>query len=340
MDSNTDIDPAEFFETARRAGVACATGTAAEQAARLAEDGLLGVLASEAAGGLNLPLRYAVPVLTATAGALLALPLTETLLLARLAPPDIAAALVAGQTTGTIAWDSQIIARDTNGTVLLEGVAGRAPGAKQAAWVLARLQDGRAALVATDAAGVSVTGGDSFDLFAPDATLRLAGVTAAHILPASAWQAAETDALVLRAAAILGSADICLNAAIEHTTNRRQFGAALIAYQAMRHLLARNKLWLENIRSALDRALTPDASPPDVSSIAPQIAFAAAALHGPAIMEGATQAHGGMGFTWDLDLHRHLRRVRMLEVHGNAHAVRAAIAAALIDPRRSEQDAA
>jgi alkylation response protein AidB-like acyl-CoA dehydrogenase len=324
----TDLDPAEFLESARRAAASCAGGTAAEQAARLAEDGLLGVLAPEAAGGLALPLRFAAPVVAAASGALLSLPLVETLLLARVAPMPLAAALVAGETVGTIAWDGAVNARETVDGVILDGVAGRAPAARNADWVLVQLRDGRAALMATTASGVTVDDADGFDLAVPEGMLRLTGVAvpSAHVLPADAWGGVTADAEVLRAAAMLGSAELCLAAAVEHATNRRQFGKALIANQAMRHLLARQKLQLESLRGVLNRALAPDAAP-----IAARIAFAAACQYGPAVVEGAIQVHGGMGFTWDLDLHRHLRHVRMLETHGDARGVRARVAAHLID---------
>ncbi|RKK00749.1 acyl-CoA dehydrogenase, partial [Pseudoroseomonas wenyumeiae] len=48
------LDPAEFAATAERAVAACATLESRARAARLAEDGLLGVLAGEEAGGLGL----------------------------------------------------------------------------------------------------------------------------------------------------------------------------------------------------------------------------------------------------------------------------------------------
>ena len=93
------LDPAEFAESARRVVDACAGKDAAGCATLLAEAGLLGVLAPEEAGGLGLPLRFALPVLQAAGAGDLAFPLLETLLLARHlcgAAPDVAASLVAG----------------------------------------------------------------------------------------------------------------------------------------------------------------------------------------------------------------------------------------------------
>jgi alkylation response protein AidB-like acyl-CoA dehydrogenase len=145
------------------------------------------------------------------------------------------------------------------------------------------------------------------------------------MLDAAAWAALAEDAELLRGALILGAAERCLDLAVAHVTDRRQFGRPLAAFQAMRHLLARQKLALEGIRGALTRAAAADAAP-----IARRAAFLAAAALGPQIAEAAIQAHGGMGFTWDIPLHRYLRRIRSLEAQGGAARLREALAAALI----------
>ena len=79
-----ELDPKDFEDTARAAVEACATsGDCAGRARVLADAGLLGVIAPEEAGGLGLPLKYAVPVAGAAGAGLLAFPLIESLLLAR-----------------------------------------------------------------------------------------------------------------------------------------------------------------------------------------------------------------------------------------------------------------
>ena len=165
--------------------------------------------------------------------------------------------------------------------------------------------------------------GPGIDLSVPEYESVVAGATAAVMLDASAWAALAEDAALLRCALILGAAEHCLDLAVAHVTNRRQFGRPLASFQAMRHLLARQKLALEGIRGALTRAA-------DAAPIARQAAFLAAAALGPQIVEAAIQAHGGMGFTWDIPLHRYLRRIRSLEAQGEAARLREAVAAALI----------
>ena len=307
------LDPAEFAESARRVVDACAGKDAAGCAALLAEAGLLGVLAPEEAGGLGLPLRFALPVLQAAGAGGLAFPLLETLLLARHlcgAAPEAAAALVAGTARGSIAWAGS------------GPVVGRAPMAEGADWLLARTAGGAALL---PGAALACRPGPGMDLSVPEYEVEVAGATASVRLDAAAWAALAEDAELLRCALILGAAEHCLDLAVAHVTNRRQFGRPLAAFQAMRHLLARQKLALEGIRGALTRAAAADAAP-----IARRAAFLAAATLGPQIAEAAIQAHGGMGFTWDIPLHRYLRRIRSLEAQGEAARLRESVAAALI----------
>ena len=62
-----------------------------------------------------------------------------------------------------------------------------------------------------------------------------------------------------------------------------------------------------------------------------QVAFLAACRWGPEAVESALQLHGGMGFTWDVPIHRHLRKARSWEAQGNVRAVRDALADGLLN---------
>lgn len=316
------LDPREFADSAARAVAACDALGATACAMRLAEDGLLGVLAPEEVGGLGLDLRFALPVVQAAGAGHLGFPLAETLLLAhhlaRVAP-DIAAALAAGEARGTIAW-AGAAAPDLTGTV------GRAPMATGAAWVLVRHGDG-AALLAGDT--LAMRDPVTLDDAVPEHNVKLSGAAPACRLGTAAWAALQEEAMLLRAALILGAAEASLALAVEHVTARRQFGRSLVSFQAMRHLLARQKLALEGIRGCLTRAVSLASGAE--ARLARQAAFLAAATHGPLIAEAAIHAHGGMGFTWEVPVHRHLRRIRAIEAQGGAAMLREAVAAALID---------
>lgn len=322
--SGEGLQPSEFAVTAARAVADCAALSLRGQAKHLANDGLLGVIAAQDIGGLELPLAFAVPVVAAAGSGLFGFPLIEALLLGRAlgeSLPRAAEAVVAGETLATIAWQGNVSAEREGESVVLNGWVGRAPCVGEADALLVRVGS-CAALVTTDNEGFIVEEATGLDLAVPEHTVRLQDVAipAAYVLPDGSWDALCSDASVLRAAAILGSAEACLALAQEHASTRRQFGRALSYNQAIRHALARQKLGLEGIRHAITRSVGDEAG-----ALQRDAAFLAAGVYGTAISEGALQIHGGMGFTWDVPVHRHLRRVRALQAQGDASATLAAL---------------
>ncbi|WP_246649466.1 acyl-CoA dehydrogenase family protein [Bradyrhizobium canariense] len=306
----------------------------------MANDGLLGVIASQEVGGLDLPLAFAVPVVAAAGSGLLGFPLMEALLLGRALQeslPRAAEAVVTGETLATIAWQGSVSAEREGDSIVLNGWVARAACAAEADSLLVRIGTGEAALVPMDSDGTVVEEATGLDLTVPEHSVRLQGVTipAASVLPESAWKLLCSDANVLRAAAILGSAEACLSLAQEHASTRRQFGRALSYNQAIRHALARQKLGLEGIRHAITRSVSDEAAATQRDA-----AFLAAGVYGSAISEGALQIYGGMGFTWDVPVHRHLRRVRALQAQGEASATLAALGRRYIDAIAPVADAA
>ena len=319
------LDPGEFADSARRAVAACAGLDMPAAAARLAADGLLGVMAPEAAGGLELGLRFAVPVMETAGHELLAFPLLESLLLAA-ALPEAGPAIANGELTATVAWAGAASFRAGR----LHGTVGRAPCAVGCGAVLVRLEGGGgAALVRTDAPGVAVAPSPTLDADAPEYELTLSDAEPAEVLGEADLSRLDADALVLRSAATLGAAEACLARAVEHVSTRQQFGRPLVAFQALRHALARQKLGIENIRAALLRAAAAEEGAE--GRRARQVAFVSACQWGAPAVESALQLHGGMGFTWDVPVHRHLRQVRSWEAQGNVRAVREALADSLLD---------
>lgn len=322
-------DAAEIARTAARACQACAALGPAAAARRLGGDGLLGVLAPESVGGLGLPLSAAAPVVAAAEAALLPFPLVETLLAARLLAgrhADIAAAIAAGEAICTAAPAGTL--RASGGRV--SGVVGRAPLGGAARWLLAPLEGGGAALLDLAAPGATAEEERGLDLERPVARVMVEAAAPAALLPDdAALSAFRADALLLRAAGALGAAEHCMDRAIEHVTNRRQFGRTLVSFQGLRFELARHKLALEGARAALAHALAIAGQDPRGEDVARLVARSACAEAAPFIVEGAIQLHGGMGFTWDLGLHRHLRRVKDAAAALDAIGARAALAGRL-----------
>lgn len=303
-----DLDPKEFEATATAVVSACTESPdAASRADLLAEAGLLGVTAPGSIGGLGLPLDFAVPIVGAAGGGLLAFPLIEAILLAKaLAKVDetTAAAILNGETIATIAWNG--FAED--------GIVGGAPMAAVADRVLIFCADGSAVLGKTGNA-IQAEQGGAIDIDAPAALLRLSGPLEGYVLGSEAVKSLKDEAKILRSAFIQGSAAKCLSMAVEYAQDRSQFRHLLSSYQALRHRMSRDAMALETMRNGITRALKVGDSD---GGIARDVAWLAAAKHGPAVAESAIQVFGGMGFTWDVPLHRHLRQVRSLAQYGAA----------------------
>ena len=325
-DMQTGLDPSEFVETAKRAVLACEGLALAEQAPVLAAAGLLGILASEAVDGLGLDLSFAVPVIATASGTLFGFPLLEAMLLAgSLGGTAAGAGVLTGEKTATIAW-AGIASRHGDHVA---GVVGRAPAAADCDFALVNVGEG-AVLVSLADPGVTVSATAGIDVEAPEYEITLANAGVVGALSEDEFASLCSDAMVLRAAAMMGAAEACLAAAIEHVSTRQQFGRALVAFQALRHALARQKLGIENIRASIARSLTLGGAGA-AATLARRAAFAAAAQYGPPALENALQLHGGMGFTWAVPMHRYLRRVRSWEMQGDAPGVRRAIARTLLD---------
>jgi alkylation response protein AidB-like acyl-CoA dehydrogenase len=312
-------------ETARRAAEAAADLDAAAAARRLGEDGLLGVLAPDAVGGLQLPLTAAAAVVAATEAALVKLPVAETMLAARLLAarcPEVAAALVGGESTIAVAWSGTLTLADGRAS----GTVGRASLGGIARWLIAPVEGGGAALLDLDGAGLARDEERGFDLERPAARIR-AEAAAARALPEDAGLAAfRADALLLLAAGALGAAEHCLDRAVAHVSQRRQFGRPLVLFQGLRFELARRKLALEGAKAALAHALAVAGQDPRAEDVARLVARSTVADAAPAIIESAIQLHGGIGFTWEVGLHRHLRRAKEAARALDAMGARAALA--------------
>ena len=301
-------------ETARHAVAACAALPVRERARQLAGDGLLGILAPESAGGLGLGPSFAAPVMEAAGAGLLGYPLAETLLLgAAFGSAPVGPAIVLGETIATIAWAG--IAEGSGDR--LSGTVGRAPLVDEADLLLVATRTG-AALVPLDGAGVTVQPAFGLDLETPEHEVVLTDVTPVATLDAAATAALREDALPLWAAAIGGAAERCLALALEHVSTREQFGRTLVSFQALRHALARQKLAVEHVRAALERHAALVAAGAPEARLAARTSYAAATRFGIAAIESALQLHGGMGFTWEVEVHRHLRRARTVEAQGDA----------------------
>ncbi len=105
------------------------------------------------------------------------------------------------------------------------------------------------------------------------------------------------------AAELVGVCQRALEMTLDYVKERRQFGVPVGSFQAVSHRCAEMLLHTESARStAYYAAWAADADPTRLSEAA-ALAGAAAATGGREVAAGAIQAHGGIGFTWEADVH-------------------------------------
>jgi alkylation response protein AidB-like acyl-CoA dehydrogenase len=158
-----------------------------------------------------------------------------------------------------------------------------------------------------------------------DLAQRFAAVTLDHsavlLGPPRLLDAVDRLAAVGAGAMLLGIAGRCLETTVEYAQARQAFKRPIGAFQALQHRLADMLLRVESTRSAVYRAAWCAAAgdPDDTLACATAKAYAGdAARH---VCGEAIQMHGGIGFTWELDLHVYFKRAWTLQQHyGSAEA--------------------
>ncbi|MFE5161141.1 acyl-CoA dehydrogenase family protein [Streptomyces sp. NPDC056697] len=110
------------------------------------------------------------------------------------------------------------------------------------------------------------------------------------------------EAALLTAAQQLGSASRTVELAVDHAKRRTQFGRPIGAFQAVQHLCAQMLVRAESSRSVVYAAAVTE-DPGDIAA-AKLLADEAAVRNA----RDCLQVHGGMGFTWEADVHLHLKR--------------------------------
>ena len=118
-------------------------------------------------------------------------------------------------------------------------------------------------------------------------------------------------AALLFAAELVGLCQRALDTTVTYVKERRQFGAPIGSFQAVSHRCADMLLLTEGARSAVYAASwAADADPASLTEAA-SLAKAAASEAGREVTAGAIQLHGGIGFTWEADLHWLYKRAQL-----------------------------
>jgi alkylation response protein AidB-like acyl-CoA dehydrogenase len=205
-------------------------------------------------------------------------------------------------------------ARGDGDGVLLDGEKVLVMDAAAADFLLVATADGGRHLVERDADGVTVVPATSIDLTRRLYSVRFDGVrvTPENTLPAAGaeYMPVFHRLCVALAAESTGIAQRTMEMAVSYAKDRQQFGRPIGSYQAVSHRCAQMLLETENARSAVyGAAWAADAEPESLPKAA-SMAKAYASDAGWRVPDASIQVHGGIGFTWEHDLHFFLKRGR------------------------------
>jgi alkylation response protein AidB-like acyl-CoA dehydrogenase len=136
------------------------------------------------------------------------------------------------------------------------------------------------------------------------------------------------------AAEVVGVCQRALDMTVAYVSERKQFGVPVGSFQAVSHRCAQMLLETEGARSAAYFAAWAADAAPERLAEACGLACAAAGEAGVEVTGSAIQAHGGIGFTWEADVHWLFKRAQMdAALLGSVPAHRARLARAVAAAR-------
>jgi alkylation response protein AidB-like acyl-CoA dehydrogenase len=252
--------------------------------------------------------------------------------IARSGSPDQRAAILPGLVAGDIVatwafaesgsrWDNSrltTVASPSGDSFVLDGTKSPVEAGAQAQYILVTAQTDAGLvqlLVPSDAAGVTITPLEGLDLVRRFAEVRFEGVEVPGSAVVGAGRA-EADverqlqvAVSLQCAETVGAIDRVFEMTLGYVGDRHSFGRSVSSYQAIKHRFADMKLWLEACHGTATAAAR--AAGQDTEDAA-ELVSAAKSYIGPRatdIVQDCVQMHGGIGVTWEHDIHLYLRRV-------------------------------
>jgi len=118
-------------------------------------------------------------------------------------------------------------------------------------------------------------------------------------------------AQVLQCAEVVGILQTVFDFTVQWALDRHTFGRPLASYQALKHGFADMKLWLEACRATTAAAVADVAARSPGAGLSASIAKSYVGEMAGRVVQACVQMHGGIGVTWEHDLHLYLRRVTL-----------------------------
>jgi len=247
---------------------------------------------------------------------------------------DTIAALMAGEAVASWAvyepghgWAplAPTVQATTDGSgYVLSGVKDRVDSGDQADYFLvtAAAPDGPAQFVVpATAPGVTVTPQQSLDLVRRFARVELDGVAVPGtgvVRPAGSIEDAVNRqiqiAVALQCAETAGAVERVFEFTVQWAFDRYTFGRPLASYQALKHRFADMKLWLEACQATTSAAAHAASQRADDADELASVAKSYVGQRATDIIQDCVQLHGGIGVTWEHDIHLYLRRATVNRV--------------------------
>ena len=237
----------------------------------------------------------------------------------------MAGTAIAASCLGAAPWQNRAEAtvriRWEGGDLLIDGAVRPVESAAQAKHLLVTgmSESGMTqVLMSATAPGVTITA-----LKGLDVTRRFASITFNKVrVPASSLvgefgRAARRvshqvqQAAVILSAEAVGAMDAAFGMTVDWAFDRYTFGRALASYQALKHRFADMKSWLEASHAVSDAAAEAVADRTDLAAETASAAKCYVGEQGPELVQECVQLHGGIGVTYEHDLHFFLRRVAL-----------------------------
>lgn len=230
--------------------------------------------------------------------------------------------LASGAATGCVAFAEGNAALPPRPSVsyaggVLSGVKPAVPGGCAAdVAVVWALSDSGVALVVADLADVGRKPVDSYDNSRLYADLTFEGSPATLIASGDAAQKLALDVLarmaVVTAHEQVGGAEALLYIARDYAVTRKAFGQPIGAFQSIKHRIAEMYGLVEIARANCIHAAASEGTEEFLTAAADARISATEAYDTNS--RDCVQIHGGIGVTWELGLHLHMRRARSLAV--------------------------
>jgi len=166
--------------------------------------------------------------------------------------------------------------------------------------------------VALNQSGINVTPTTSLDLTMPLSQVVCKDATALFF-DADDSALIEDTLEIVKASEVFGITSRVIEMTTEYVKTREQFNVPIGAFQAVQHRLADAYAASEALGALCRFAAWSVEHSPEQRRLTARAAVSHASDVGPSVCEAAIQCHGGIGFTWEYDLHLLLRRAKVIQ---------------------------